>query len=167
MIDFKKWHLVGGTLLFLVLFFVTSLVTDPPTFYVYVGSTLFFTSLAVLHAYWPSAKVTLKRPNDQLSYIDSLTMGIMLIFAAIACQAGYVTFWNVIVPVQQLRPDVFYSPLTFFRCVALIAALLHLSARRVVIGPRPLNYIPGWPRAMIAVLLGIAVAFFIVDGWNF
>jgi len=140
------------------LFIPLSIFVPPLELYILIGSVLFTCSFAVVWAYWPSLKTAIKSSVRQLTKVDVLTMGIVLIFLATGLREAYVTIWRVAFPLYVTRADEYFIPLAFCRYLALVAALLCLCSRKVTKKPGVLGHIPGWPYTISSVGLGIAIA---------
>lgn len=153
----KKSKLLHVALVMLIAFFPVALVFDPTQLYVLLGGILFATSISVVHAYWPPLKIALRQSITNLNFVDYLTMGIVLIFAFTGVREGYVTYNQVFNPLNITRPTDFYMPLAFTRYGGIVAAYMALAARHFLMGPRFLNRVPGWPRAVISTTLGVVL----------
>lgn len=153
-----KSRVVATALILLACFVPLSLLMDNGVLYVVVGSILFTTSLAVLHAYWPSLKVAVSYSVKELSYADLLTMGIVLIFVSTSFREMYVTFYRIIYVSGLVREDEYFTTLSFFRYVGAIGAILVLEARRFRFRSSVFGRMPGWPYVVISVSAGIIIA---------
>lgn len=155
------------TLLF-PLSFLPALFMNPITVYLFVGSILFTTSIAVMVAYWPSYLYALTTSEAKVDYVDVLSMGIMIVFGAMACREGYVTIYREFFPPPVWnRSANYYLPLSFFRFMAVWGALLHLSARKAMLGPSMMRRVPGWPSAIFSIGAGVLIAIYLLSRYNF
>lgn len=153
-----KSKVVIAALVLLACFLPLSLLISNGVLYVVVGSILFTTSLAVLHAYWPSLKLAISYSIEKLTYVDLLTMGIVLIFVSTSFREMYVTFYRVIYVSGLVREDEYFTTLSFFRYVGIIGAVLVLEARRFRFGHSALSRMPGWPYVVISVSAGLIIS---------
>ena len=142
----------------LLAFFVPmALLLDPLTLYLITGSVLFTTSVTAAAAYWPVVRYTLRTRAHYINKTDVLSIGIVLLFTSTAFREVYITFWREFFPLRSTRPDEYFYPLAFVRYMGIVAAVLSLCARRVIFGPSLFRKIPGWPSAILSVLVGIAI----------
>lgn len=149
-----KSKLLHVAVALLVIFFPITYLFNATQLYILLGAILFTVSVSVVHAYWPPLKIALNQSVSNLTFVDYLTMGIVLIFAFTSIREGYVTYMQVFHPLRVTRSEDFYVPLAFSRYGAIVAAYMALAARHFLMGPRFLNRVPGWPRAVISVLTG-------------
>lgn len=150
-----KSKLLHVALVLLLAFIPVVLLIDATHLYILLGAVLFTTSVSVVHAYWPSLKIALDLSVDDLNMVDYLTMGIMLIFMFTSVREGYITYNQVFNPLSVTRPSDYFVPLAFARYGAIVAAYMALAARHFFLGPRFLNKLPGWPRAVISLMIGV------------
>src|SRR6478736_3457341 len=149
-----KSKLLHVAVLMLLAFFPLVFLFNPTQLYIVLGSVLFATSVSVVHAYWPPLKLALDQSIEELNFVDYLTMGIVLIFAFTSVREGYVTYAQVFNPLAVVRPDEFYIPLAFTRYGAIVSAYMALAARHFFMGPRFMQRVPGWPRAVLSLMVG-------------
>jgi hypothetical protein len=127
----------------------------PVNLYIFVGSLLFTTSIAVVIVYWPALMLAFDLTVEEIRLVDILTMSIVITFFTIAVREGYVTLWREFFPLPGAgRPDEFYLPLAFTRYTALSGGLLALAAMNTERGNSFMYNLPGWPRAVLAVAVG-------------
>lgn len=149
----KALHVV---LVLLLSFVPLAISFNPIDLYVYIGSVLFAASVAVVHAYWPALKVTLNQPTHELELVDYLALGIVMVFLFTSFREAYITIYRELYPVVK-RPNEYYLPLAFARYGAVIAAFMALIARSATDEHGRYGWIPGWPRSIIALLVGSAI----------
>jgi len=123
--------------------------------YILLGAVLFTTSVSVVHAYWPPLRVALDVSVHELNMVDYLTMGIVLIFTFTSIREGYITYNQVFNPLPITRTADYFVPLAFARYGAIVAAYMALAARHFFLGPSFLNKVPGWPRAVLSLAIGV------------
>jgi len=157
-----KSKLLHVALVLLLAFIPVVLLVNPAYLYILLGSVLFTTSVSVVHAYWPPLRLALTMTVDELSMVDYLTMGIILIFAFTSVREGYITYNQIFNPIPFSRPPSFFVPLAFTRYGAIVSAYMALAARHFFLGPRFMNNIPGWPRAVLSAVLGILLGTFLI-----
>lgn len=116
-----------------------------------IGTLVFTTSVAVLHAYWPAMRITLFRPRIELEYVDLLTLGIMCTWFALAANMAFAVFlYNYYGGQPSELPSYFVG---FLRYVTFTGGILHLSARRVLRNSVPTTSLP---RIVASVSIGLA-----------
>src|SRR6478736_1658328 len=150
-----KSKLLHVAVLMLLAFFPLVFLFNPTQLYIVLGSVLFATSVSVVHAYWPPLKLALDQSIEELNFVDYLTMGIVLIFAFTSVREGYVTYAQVFNPLPLTRTADYFVPLAFRRYGAIVSAYMALAARHFFLGPRFMYNVPGWPRAVISLAIGI------------
>lgn len=140
-------------------FFPVVAMTDPISLYVMVGAISFVSSVSVVHAYWPALRHSVSRSISDLDKADILSMAIILAFFSIAARELYSTFYVGLVRTEDTASvsDDYFLPLAFFRYTAVVAALMALSSRNDVIGPPIMRRVPGWPRALVSLGIGVIV----------
>lgn len=145
-------------ILLILAFVPMSMFIGPLNLYLLLGSWLFAVSMAVVFTYWSILWFSLEMSEDDLHLTDILVMAIVLVFFAVGCREAYVTFYQTFFPLdgQKRSPD-FYLPLAICRHIGIVAGLLALSARNTEARRGVLYYIPGWPRAIIATIVGLAI----------
>ncbi|QIG66909.1 hypothetical protein EVB41_078 [Rhizobium phage RHph_TM3_14A] len=151
----RKSKLFHAALTMLVVFIPLVFLVDAAKLYVLLGAILFTVSVSVVHAYWPPLKLALRQSITSMNFVDYLTMGIVLIFAFTAVREAYVTYTQVFNPTPVSRTDDFYIPLAFSRYGSIVGAYMALAARHFLMGPRFMYRVPGWPRAVISIAVGI------------
>lgn len=154
---FLNSKVIHLALALLLLYIPFALFLSPMQLYLLSGSVLLSTSLTAIYAYWPVVRYTLKSDVSRIDKTEVLTMGIILLFLAVASREAYITFWREVFPVAPVRPEDYYYPLSFIRYMAAVAAVLTLCARRMVLGPPPLRKIPGWPATVLSVFAGLLI----------
>lgn len=152
-----KSKLLHVALVLLLAFIPVVILVNPSYLYILLGSVLFTTSVSVVHAYWPPLRLALNMSVNELSMVDYLTMGIILIFAFTSVREGYITYYQIFNPFPISRPDTYYVPLAFTRYGAIVSAYMALAARHFFLGPHFMNHIPGWPRAILSLLVGVVM----------
>lgn len=150
----KVMHLA---MVLLLLYIPFAVFLTPTQLYLLSGSVLLSTSLTAIYAYWPVVRYTMRTDVGRMDKTEVLTMGIILLFLAVASREAYITFWREVFPVSNPRPEDYYYPLSFIRYMGAVAAVLTLCARRMVFGPSVLNKIPGWPATVLSVFIGLVV----------
>lgn len=150
----KVIHLV---MVLLLLYIPFALFLSPTQLYLLSGSVLLSTSLTAIYAYWPVVRYTMKMDVKRIDKTEVLTMGILLLFLAVASRELYITFWREVFPIANPRPEDYYYPLSFIRYMGAVAAVLTLCARRMTFGPSALQRIPGWPATVLSVFVGLVV----------
>lgn len=155
----KVLHAAVATLLF---FLPLAAFLHPVDLYVLMGAVSVVTSLAAVHAYWPALRFSVSRSISDLDKTDVLSMSIILVFLSIAARETYVTFHMTVLPLTIGRPDEYFVPLSFFRYAAITAAVMALTARDDIIGPRYLRRVPGWPRAILSLFAGVMVGIIVL-----
>lgn len=139
----------------LVAFIPIALFFGPVNLYLFLGSLLFTTSVAVVIVYWPVLMLSFELTINKVTLTDILTMSIVITYLTIGAREGYVTVYREFFPLPGSgRPDEFYLPLAFLRYTALAAGLLALAAMNREKGETLLYRLPGWPRAVLAVATG-------------
>jgi hypothetical protein len=106
--------------------------------------------MAVLLSYWPAAKLALKLPSSQLEYADFLTLGIMCSWFAVVARIAYGAYFRTFEP-TAITSDYFFA---FLQWMNFTAAILHLSARRVMRHGHPET---NWPFIAKVAALGTTV----------
>lgn len=149
--------LMHVALVLLLAFIPIVVLVNPSHLYILLGAILFTTSVSVVHAYWPSLRVALTMTVDDLNMVDYLTMGIILIFLFTSVREGYITYNQIFNPIPFSRAPNFFLPLAFTRYGAIVSAYMALAARHFFFGPPFMNYIPGWPRAVISLIAGVCL----------
>lgn len=154
----KVFH---AAIVLLLAFFPVLASVNTIDLYVIIGSVSVVTSISVVHAYWPALRYSVSRSIKDLDKADILSMAIILAFFSIAARELYSTFYVGLVRVAETSNvgDDFYLPLAFFRYIAVVAALMALSSRNDIIGPSYMRRVPGWPRALVSLLIGVIIGF--------
>ena len=152
-----KSKLLHVTLALLLVFFPFVFLIDAAKLYVLLGTILCTVSISVVHAYWPPLKIALKQSVTNLNFVDYLTMALVLVFMFNGIREGYVIYNQIFDPLPVSRSDDFYIPLALTRYGIIVAGYMALAARHFLMGPRFLNAVPGWPRAVISVLAGSVI----------
>lgn len=145
-----------------LLFIPLVLLIRPDHLYILMGAVLCTTSIEVVHAYWPSLRVVLRAPANSMGYPDYLTIGILMVFSFTAFREGYTAYAQVFAPLSVGRSMEFYLPLAIARYGSIIAAYMSLAARHFFFGPRLLNNIYGWPRAILSMVVGLVIGLVLV-----
>lgn len=154
LLNSKVIHLAMALLLLYIPF---ALLLSPTQLYLLSGSVLLSTSLTAIYAYWPVVRYTMKSDVSKIDKTEVLTMGIILLFLAVASREAYITFWREVFPISNPRPEDYYYPLSFIRYMSAVAAVLTLCARRMVFGPSKLHRVPGWPASVLSVFAGLII----------
>lgn len=150
-----KSKLLHVALVLLLAFVPVVWLIHPTHLYILLGAVLFTTSVSVVHAYWPPLRLALDLSVEDLTMVDYLTMGIILIFMFTSIREGYITYNQVFNPLPVTRNADYFIPLAFARYGAIVAAYMALAARHFFLGPRFLHHVPGWPRAVISCAVGV------------
>ena len=152
------------SLVLLTAFFPLAFLVEPFDLYIMIGTMAFALCIAVVHAYWITIRTAVSGSIHELNKTDAMAMALILVFTFSAVREIYITSGMMFDPLPIGRPDEYYLPLAFFRYGGgVIAPALALYARDKVathglMGRR----IPGWPRIILPLVVGLAIGIFIV-----
>lgn len=157
-----KSKVLHGFIVSFMAFIPLALLFHPASLYVFLGSILFTTSIAVVIAYWDAFQLAIYKSIDIYRPVDYLTSAIILIFFFTGCREAYVTFYREFFPQGLGRSDDYYLPLAFVRYGAIMAGYAALAARSYIPTHSTFRQMVGWPRAILSLVLGSAIGFFLV-----
>jgi hypothetical protein len=118
--------------------------------YMIMGGLTVAAALSTVHAYSPALYLAMTMKQNDVEYVDFLTLGIVGIWLSVAARIGYLTYIRYIN--GPLPYDTYFF--TFTQYVIFVCALLHLSARRVVRNQVPQSSVP---RIIWTLSFGLAI----------
>lgn len=157
-----RWRVFQLAIFLILAFIPIALITPPTQLYFLMGSILLTTSVTAVWQYLPVVRTALHVRVKNVDRVEVLTFGILLLFAGTAFREAYITFWREFIPLGDRRPDQYFYPLAFVRYLCIVASILALCARDMITTPLDRSRMPGWPAAILSVVVGALVGTFMI-----